>query len=410
MPDTQSDPFFAPFNFVVDHNGLLPGFTHIQMPPSDSSRLWQEPKYMQPSMARNDSMASSWSMQDVVAPDGTTANHLMSRLDSRDYATANSMIGPLPTQAVPDSDPLMFSGSKDATDFDAFCKDQNMPLFQDDVMDQSTNVSRIRSLDFPISPGIFSSSRGSCTISGTSGASHQQGSNFDHRQAPHDIAHNGCTNSYQSCLSSSLEILHSLHIPPTGCLSSVDEISTSANNREPRKTDTVLATNRTAVRRLSEISRCSCVSSSQLQLVLVIICDKLIAWYRAVLRSSPDHNQDQQMLDFEAKPSSALSGPERVLYQRFAMGNCSFDTGLESCIFAQVISFELQQLENLIQDLDTRLQNEGVRGVESTRDRQRERRASAINAPGLPSPVCKRLTAHLLKEVEEIKLEIARDK
>ncbi|KAL8927860.1 MAG: hypothetical protein Q9172_001160 [Xanthocarpia lactea] len=409
MSDSKSDPFFAPFNFVVDHDGLLPGFTQTGMPSSDSSRLWQEPTYMQPSMARTDSLAS-WSMQDVVAPDGTTANHLMNRLDSRDYAAGNSMIGPLSSQTVPDSDPLMFSGSKDATDFDAFCKDQDMSLFQHDTMDQSTNASRNKNLDFPISPSIFSSSGGSCTIPATSSASQQQSSNFDHRQAPHDMAHNGCTNTYQSCLSSSLEILRSLHIPPTGCLSSVDEISTSANEREPRKTDTVLATNRTAVRRLSEISRCSCVSSSQLQLVLFICCDKLIVWYRAVLRSSPDHYQDQQMLDSEAKPSSALSGPERVLYQRFAMGNCSFDTGLESSIFAQVISFELQQLENVIQGLDTRLQIEGVRGVESTRDRQRQQRASAIDAPGLPSPICKRLSAHLLKEVEEIKLEIARDK
>ena len=366
---------------------------------------------MQPSMARNDSVASSWSIQDVVAPNGTTANHLMSRLDSRGYAAANSMIGPPPTQSAPDSDPLMFcANSKDVTDFDAFCKDQNMSLFQHDTMDQSANASRIKSLDYPISPGIVSSSGGRCTISGTSGASHQQGKNFDHRPAPHDMAHNGCTNSYQSCLSSSLEILHSLHIPPTGCLSSVDEISTSANKREPRKTDTVLAMNRTAVRRLSEISRCFCVSSSQLQLVLVICCDKLIAWYRAVLRSSPDHCQDQQLMDSEAKPSSALSGPECVLYQRFAMGNCSFDTDLESRIFAQVMTFELQQLEAVIQGLDTRLRDESVRGLESSHDKQRQRRASTIDAPGLPSPVCKRLTAHLLRKFEEIKFEIARDK
>lgn len=109
-------------------------------------------------------------------------------------------------------------------------------------------------------------------------------------------------------------------------------------------------------------------------------------------------------------PSSAASeSSERVLYQRFAVGSCSFDAGLERRIFAQMILSEVQQLESVILNFDTRLRDESYRGLDSVSDGQRQRGGSMVEGAGISGTVCGRLTAHLLQKVEELKCEIGRD-
>lgn len=105
--------------------------------------------------------------------------------------------------------------------------------------------------------------------------------------------------------------------------------------------------------------------------------------------------------------ASSLAGepPERVLHQRFAVGSCSFDKGLESRMLAQVVSAELQQLESVVLDFNRRLREEGGWGVECTPQQQRGVR---VEATGLSGSVRMRLTAHLLKKVEELKAEVSR--
>ncbi|KAL8801766.1 MAG: hypothetical protein Q9182_004238 [Xanthomendoza sp. 2 TL-2023] len=210
-----------------------------------------------------------------------------------------------------------------------------------------------------------------------------------------------CTNISQSCLSSALETLQTLHVPPTICLSTANEIEPSTEKRHPRPTDSVLATNRTAVQRLSEILRCSCISSSQLQLVLVITCDKLLAWYRAVLHSFPGRCQEES----SRSGTGGDGASERVLYQGFAVGDCSFGADLESKICAQVIASELQELEVLVMSLTDRFQENDGCGASSGSDRRQS--SLTIDAPGLSSMTRNRLTAHIHNKVQEMKAEIA---
>ncbi|KAI4100429.1 MAG: hypothetical protein LQ339_005490 [Xanthoria mediterranea] len=299
---------------------------------------------------------------------------------------------------MPAPDPVLFpESSPEAVDFAPFWHNQNPSM----VPPRAS--AHVNSMDYQNSPTIPPASGGHRTIPGTPDSNHQQQpTNPNIQQPPPIVAPSHCQNTPQNCLSTALEILHALHIPPSGCLSSLESTSTpSANNRNPRKTDAALATNRTAIQRISQICECSCVSSSQLELLLVIICDKLIAWYRAVLHSLP---RDPSAMDEDA---SSLAGepPERVLHQRFAVGSCSFDKGLESRMLAQVVSAELQQLESVVLDFNRRLREEGGWGVECTPQQQRGVR---VEATGLSGSVRMRLTAHLLKKVEELKAEVSR--
>lgn len=75
-------------------------------------------------------------------------------------------------------------------------------------------------------------------------------------------------------------------------------------------------------------------------------------------------------------------------------------------MLAQVVSSELQQLESVIRDFDRRLREDGARGVECTS--QQQQRGVRVEAKGLLGPVRMRLTAHLLKKVEELKGEVSR--
>ena len=219
--------------------------------------------------------------------------------------------------------------------------------------------------------------------------------------------------SRQSCLFSALEILQTLHIPHTACLCSTNETSRLVAKRQPRKTGSVLATNRTAIRRMSEILQCSCMSFSRVQLVFVIICDRLIAWYRAVLRNFPDDGQDA-CTNADARASDddntldAVTGmaSERVLHERFAVGEYSFDTRLESKIRAQLIASELQQLQSVVAKLEDRLRKADLREVDPIPNHKKSKSTLRIDSVGLSNAIHTRLTANLHKQLQTIKAEI----
>ncbi|KAI4156993.1 MAG: hypothetical protein L6R39_000856 [Caloplaca ligustica] len=360
-------------------------------------------------------MASPWSLQDL-GPHISSPVHSMSPPNTNAYAAFTSMTGLPQLQDTSNWLSLMSSeGPEQAHNLDAFSQNQSLSLSPYQAPIPSRHAPATSNLDTPINPNTLSSSGASSLFLDHSYKQSRPDSIASCRQDSPKSAKTTCTSSHQSCLSSALEILQALHIPPTTCLCSIDDNDTLANNRQPRRTDSVLATNRTALRGLSGILQCSCVSSSQLQLVIVVICDKLIAWYRAVMRSFPDRRRDtcsdrlQHASDpTEASHESTSSPNERVLYQRFALGNCSFNDSLESKILTQVISSELQQLETVVVNIAARIREEDGCELDQPPDERRKHRTSAIDAPGLSSSVCDRLTTHLLEELEGIKIEIAR--
>jgi len=164
-----------------------------------------------------------------------------------------------------------------------------------------------------------------------------------------------CSPISPACMKSALEILQALHIPPRTCLW-VCEKTSRPSLRQPRLIDAVLSTNKDIVNSVSNMLKCTCSLSSQLQLILTIICGKVIAWYRAIIRN--DHSPgDLSMLSSTASKSTNDDDYiERILHQPITVGRYSFDGTLESKIRTQVVYNELQHLETMIETLSGRIQ------------------------------------------------------
>ncbi|KAL8881515.1 MAG: hypothetical protein Q9192_007781, partial [Flavoplaca navasiana] len=327
--DSNSQPLFAPLNFIMDRNSFIPDYQASGLPIAKGSQPWQERDY---------GPSSSWSMQDAFHPRGTLF------LRSKETPATNLL-----NQNMSVPNPDMFpEGSWETMNFGNLWDNQNPSLIPQKAAQKMTNGPLSTSLDLPSSPNLSSCAS---TARHTSSSNQQQSTNLNHLPSVLNKTPRDCTNGYQKCLSSALSTLQTLHIPPTSCLSSAASSNPPSPISNPRKTDSVLAINRNAKQRISQIIRCTCIDSSQVQLILVVICEKLISWYQAVLRSSPGPHDTHD----NSTSTSSEEPIERVLHQRFALGDCSFDLELESSIFAQVIAAELQQFELVIRDLDRRL-------------------------------------------------------
>jgi hypothetical protein len=159
-----------------------------------------------------------------------------------------------------------------------------------------------------------------------------------------------CSPTSRTCMFSALKVLQELHTRPSMCLSAGAEQNDSTS-LQAKMTDSVLSINREAGQILSAILKCSCSSSSQLQLLLTIACGKIIAWYRAMLHNNFDQFQSSSEAPWSLSHTNASSPSERVLHQPISLGEYSFDSVLENKIRAQIVFSELQHVDNLIESL-----------------------------------------------------------
>lgn len=416
MTDRSSDPYSATSNLVVDYDGLLSGSQHMDIPSVDYFQAWQGAPFLQPMTRPSAPVNSSCPAQHVASGDGVSAYSLKS-LNTGGQSLASFTSRALQSRSSSGQDLNTFPQNFNDINFGAFHMDQSS-LFASATFNASTTASPTGSPDSPFTGEADQSSSGASTVlSSLSCARPQPGTISDCRQDPSKgmRATSTCPKGRQSCLSSALETLQALHIPPTACLSTINETRTLANKRRPRKTDSVLATNRTAVRQISESLQCSCICSSQVQLVLISICDKIIAWYRAISRHSLNERQDGCAdpdvcaVDYDSIPDNTIDmASERVLHQRFAFGEYSLDSSLENKLRARVIAFELQQLEDVISNLSNRLQKENHMAVHSIPDHERHRCTLGIDSSGLLGSVHGRLIAHLRRQLQDTKAEIAK--
>ena len=156
-----------------------------------------------------------------------------------------------------------------------------------------------------------------------------------------------CSRYRRSCMVSALKILQTLHIAPSACSSAGVE-SPNLNSSQPRTTGSVLSANREVIRLVSNMLKCTCFASLQLQLILTVICGKLTVWYRAMIPNTYGYLDDSI--------PSLEDNAERVLHQPITVGEYAIDNTLEQRIRAEVIFSELQHVEALIKDLARRLQ------------------------------------------------------
>ncbi|KAL9599998.1 MAG: hypothetical protein Q9219_003467 [cf. Caloplaca sp. 3 TL-2023] len=225
-----------------------------------------------------------------------------------------------------------------------------------------------------------------------------------------------CINSRQNCLFSALDILRDLHIPPSACLYSINDSTALNNKRQPRQTDSVFSTNHNVVRRLSDMLRCPCTSMCPVQLVLNVICNKLIAWYRAILQGSGDQCRNatssptklNQTATYNTHELACEEASEQVLHQTFCVGNYQFDPDLDRKICAQVVASELQQLELMVGNFTNRLQTEGIYRLDSLADHQNGNSDMRIKSTGLPGEIAASLTTQLYQNLWDTKAKIPR--
>ena len=176
-----------------------------------------------------------------------------------------------------------------------------------------------------------------------------------------------CPGSHTTCMAAALEMLQTLHVPSTACVSSNDAESTSSVSRQPRSMGSVLSGNRHIVQRVAEMLKCPCISSDHVQLVFAAILGKLIAWYRAMIRNFSNQNSETysdsgRNVSTRRRSLGANMANERITPQPFVVGDYRFDAYLQNKIGAQVIYLELQQLETVVTTLSTRTEKADSNG------------------------------------------------
>ncbi|KAJ5323474.1 hypothetical protein N7476_002074 [Penicillium atrosanguineum] len=155
--------------------------------------------------------------------------------------------------------------------------------------------------------------------------------------------HQTCSEANRTCPSSVLNVLRILCVPPTICLSiSEDAFSpqlAGAAHCQIRKMDEVLKINRGVIELVLRVFRCSCSEKSSLQLLLIIVCDRLTAWYHAMSRPNDPLSTSTRSGD---EPS------ERVLTQPITIGEFPMDPAMQLCMRDQLILGELQSVQGMI--------------------------------------------------------------
>ena len=204
-----------------------------------------------------------------------------------------------------------------------------------------------------------------------------------------------CSKEERTCMPSALKILRTLQTVPPICFSAGTAHLDSATLTQ-RTTEYVLCSNREASQKISEMSKCSCLESPQMQLVIVTICHKLIVWYRAMLKSNCnmlDHCS-QRSSGFHTDIPNHADMSEHILHQPITVGNYAIDNNLQPKIWAQVVFGELRYLEASIRSLS--------RCLDSTPSIANLRRASESSLPGLDrSKTTAAISHHLIRFLDE---------
>ncbi|KAL9094173.1 MAG: hypothetical protein Q9165_003588 [Trypethelium subeluteriae] len=223
-----------------------------------------------------------------------------------------------------------------------------------------------------------------------------------------------------------LKMVQALHVSPSVCLSFTSVGPSKADDSGERSIDSVLMANREALQLVSSILQHTTSTSSQLQLLLTVICSKAAAWYRAIARNSLETTGnirfDQPVTDSDG-PSIASNEElvERVRHQPIEFGEYSFDSAFETKIRVMTVLHELQNVEKLFANLSGHMADSGFAAsawkaasawapISSRTDGDRAARPSIgprlekDNCPG--ETVQRRLNEFLGMQLEAIKAEV----
>jgi hypothetical protein len=161
--------------------------------------------------------------------------------------------------------------------------------------------------------------------------------------------------------------------------------------------------------------QCPCSSRPQLQLLLCVVCDKIIRWYRALIRSSAElgcgdaeprevNQKENSNREMQIPRAVETESVEKVLHQPITIGLHALDKGLERKIRGQVITGELVRLERLVEELAGRIRES--RGGKEGRTGSAGGQRKCADEMGLNEVIYGRLAAFLQRQLMSAKREM----
>lgn len=226
-------------------------------------------------------------------------------------------------------------------------------------------------------------------------------------QTPPQAAAASCHSQHRTpCIITATQSLRSLHIPQASCVSRRNAgIPDSSGLEPPRMSGSVLKANKDAGMSVCRMLQCVCALRPQNQLILAIICSRLVAWYRAMIRacfmngSNRPSGHSMNSGSNETRPSL-----EKVVHQPVTIGDHSVDDqALGLTIQAQVMLGELKHMQRLVETLSARM-----RETANSYPKEMQGFGAETGYPSarLSDTTHDRLVAHLLKEVHAAKADL----
>lgn len=168
-----------------------------------------------------------------------------------------------------------------------------------------------------------------------------------------------CSDENQICTRLILNALQTLCVPPSVCLSVSDDghstrHGTDASNAQTRRMDDTLRTNRRVLETISRVLQCSCSVIPSVQLLLVVACDRVVAWYRAMLRDDEIRTIHEQV-HFASSSSIDHDQCELVLATPITIGDFTVDTAMQVHIRNQLVIDEMRRVQNTVHQFAARV-------------------------------------------------------
>ncbi|CAI7622344.1 unnamed protein product [Penicillium glandicola] len=224
---------------------------------------------------------------------------------------------------------------------------------------------------------------------------------------PPSFATASCLAQHRSpCIITATQSLRSLHITKSSCV-----FRRSGDNHDksgiepPRMSGSVLKNNKDAGMSVCRMLQCACALRPQNQLILAIICSRLVAWYRAMIRACFLNGPSSFTGDSrKSAPDEDPTLLEKVVHQPVTIGDHSVDDqALGLSIQAQVTLGELRHMQRLVETLSTRMRETANA---HPKEMQGFRAEAGFPSAGLPGIAHDQLVGHLLKEIHAAKADL----
>lgn len=156
-----------------------------------------------------------------------------------------------------------------------------------------------------------------------------------------------CQNPQGCCISLATGVLSSMHAGSSSCVLSMSGQGGGGQPQLSRAADDILSMNQSALGAVRSILKCSCYGSSQLLLVVTVICSEITTWYWHIVDIY--NHRRHSTADRAVLPSSV--GQVETQRRDFFIGNYRLGKDVEAALIRQVLLGMLRELQVVIGDM-----------------------------------------------------------